>query len=237
MSGIAYTLLVPLISAISLFHGITPGNPATYHVGYSGTMAPDKIIQDQGWLEAESITAFGQPWEKDSGQKTCVKALHNGHELFFLWHARDTTLTVNPGATEESALEKEDRVEIYFSANLALDDYYCLEIDPLGRVLDYQAKFYRKFDNSWKLEGLRVESQVGSAGYLIGLAIPLDTLSALMETDLNKPFYVGLYRADLNMESGVIHEKWISWIDPHSSSPDFHVPETFGTFQLKMNSF
>jgi hypothetical protein len=150
-----------------------------------------------------------------------------------LLHARDTTRTVNPDVKEERELEKEDRVEIYFSDNLALDNYYCIEVDPFGRVLDYKAVFYREFDYSWNLDGLRVESQVTSAGYLIALAIPLKTLSAHMDINLNRPFHVGLYRADLKVESGVIQEKWISWIDPNSTHPDFHVPETFGTFLLE----
>jgi len=40
-----------------------------------------------------------------------------------------------------------DRVELFFAKQAALNDYWCIEIDPSGRVHDYHAKHCRKFDS------------------------------------------------------------------------------------------
>ena len=61
-----------------------------------------------------------------------------------------------------------DRVEIFFRRDEMLDPYYCLEMDPLGRVLDYKANFYRKFDYEWQWPGnnpLIIRSEYTESGY------------------------------------------------------------------------
>ena len=50
-------------------------------------------------------------------------------------------------------MAKEDRVELFFSNLTTLSEYYCIEIDPLGRILDYSAKHNRKFDENWDVKG------------------------------------------------------------------------------------
>jgi hypothetical protein len=60
MSLIVVAFLVPPFALISLFDDIPPGYPASYRVRSEGSMKAEKIICDQSWLEAESITAFGK---------------------------------------------------------------------------------------------------------------------------------------------------------------------------------
>ena len=46
-------------------------------------------------------------------------------------------------------------MEVFFARDAALSRYFCVELDPLGRVHDYAASLYRKFDSSWNCPGLR----------------------------------------------------------------------------------
>ena len=57
---------------------------------------------------------------------------------------------------QESDVEAEDRVEIFFSASKDMGQYYCMEIDPSGHVMDYSASYYRKFDYEWNFKSLEI---------------------------------------------------------------------------------
>jgi hypothetical protein len=44
----------------------------------------------------------------------------------------------------------------------------------------------------------------------------------------------GLFRADyFHGKKNQIEERWISWINPKTENPDFHVPAAFGLFLRK----
>ena len=125
--------------------------------------------------------------------------------------------------------------EIFFRIDEKLNPYYCLEIDPLGRVLDYRGNFHRKFDRdwSWPEKGLQVKTHRSEDGYTLELAIAkasLEQLGLLRSHTLQ----AGLYRADcFPGKNGPRDFKWISWIRPESPSPDFHIPSSFGELRLE----
>lgn len=128
-----------------------------------------------------------------------------------------------------------DRVEMFLTADDRLNHYYCLEIDAKGRVFDYAAAFYRKFQELWQWpdEQLRVNSRQSSDGYSVLYSVSLSSLSQL---DLlnNNELRVGLYRGRC-MEINFDHEQmqWASWVEPDSEKPDFHIPSSFGIFRLE----
>lgn len=128
-----------------------------------------------------------------------------------------------------------DRVEMFLTADEKLDTYYCLEIDPTGRVFDYAASFYRKFRESWQWPDnqLHVKSHRSEVGYSILYSI---SLRSLIELKLlkNNELRVGLYRGRC-MEIDLENEKmqWASWVKPDSEEPDFHIPSSFGVFRLE----
>lgn len=114
-----------------------------------------------------------------------------------------------------------------------MKEYYCIEIDSQGRILDYKASFYRQFDYTWKLKGLKTTGEKSANGYRIDIALPLKYLLNNYQDHKIISFYVGLFRADLNVGMNrKINEHWISWINPKTEEPDFHVPSALGRFQL-----
>jgi hypothetical protein len=128
-----------------------------------------------------------------------------------------------------------DRVEIFFKSDDRLDPYYCLEMDPLGRVLDYRASFYRKFEYNWQWPGsnqLQIKSDYTDQGYTIEGSI---TMASLKELNLlkNNELQAGLFRGEcLKMRDPESTFSWISWIKPESVRPDFHIPSSFAVIKL-----
>ncbi len=128
-----------------------------------------------------------------------------------------------------------DRVEIFFRSDDRLDPYYCLEMDPLGRVLDYRASFYRKFEYEWQWPGrnqLQIKSNYAHSGYIVEGSI---TMASLKELNLlnNNELQAGLFRGEcLKVRDPESSFSWISWIKPESVRPDFHIPSSFGVIKL-----
>ena len=188
-------------------------------------------MSEKNWKDANVLSDFCLPWDKKFAQETQFKATFDESYLYFLFYSKDSNLVVLENISEEQDIAKEDRIEIYLSASESLDEYFCFEVDPYGRVLDYKAKFYRKFDRKWNINQLIVESKITDDGFNTAMAIPLKALKE-MNIDISKHFYVGLFRADLENSSSGLKENWISWVEPKTSEPDFHVPEALGLFSL-----
>lgn len=126
-----------------------------------------------------------------------------------------------------------ERVEIFFRSDDKMNPYYCLEMDPHGRVLDYKAHFYRKFQRNWKWpESLMIQTVITNEWYSVQGQI---SLNVLKELNLLKgqEIQIGLFRGHctkINEQKGFI--KWISWIDSKTKTADFHVPSSFGLLKL-----
>jgi hypothetical protein len=128
-----------------------------------------------------------------------------------------------------------DRVEIFFKSDDRLDPYYCLEMDPLGRILDYRASFYRKFEYEWQWPGnnqLQIHSNFTEQGYRVEGSITLASLNDLNLLNDNI-LQAGLFRGEcLKVRDPDSAFAWISWVKPDSPRPDFHIPSSFGVIQL-----
>ena len=191
------------------------------------------------------------------------------------------TLVVLDKLRDKADVVFEDRVEMFFSRDPRMADYYCLEIDSRGRVYDYRASYYRKFDPTWRCKGLETAAlrfdQSGKRGqapfvrstlravpangacplergYVVEGRIPRATLAemGLPRLEPGAKVLCGLYRAEFSHDrSGkpvahreTIHnqgrkldgpppiEDWISWIDPKTPEPDFHVPSSLGWLEI-----
>jgi hypothetical protein len=126
-------------------------------------------------------------------------------------------------------------VEIFFSTDPELSSYYCIEVDSLGRVFDYHAKYYRIFDAKWKWPSGEsiVQAQQNDSGYSVTGMISMTSLKKLGLLK-NDTLMCGLYRGKcMEVNPSKENMKWISWINPGTPTPDFHLPSSFGTFQLK----
>jgi|WetSurSiteA1Bulk_404760.scaffolds.fasta_scaffold03225_6 hypothetical protein len=128
-----------------------------------------------------------------------------------------------------------DRVEIFFRADDQLNPYYCLEMDPLGRLLDYKARFYRQFEYDWQWPGSRnisVKSGPTASGYFVEGMITLESLKKLHLLN-NNALQAGLFRGQcIRLPDPEAEFRWISWIRPESENPDFHIPSAFGIIKL-----
>jgi hypothetical protein len=113
--------------------------------------------------------------------------------------------------------------------------YYCLELDPNGRVLDYKAEYYRKFNTewSWPTGQLVVKASRKAEDYKVEVAIRKESLRGLGVLKGSK-LEAGLYRGDcLSLNGDQASMSWISWMNPKSETPDFHIPSSFGCLILE----
>jgi hypothetical protein len=195
----------------------------------------DGNLEESDWLKANLEVGFTFPWEERSVPLTEFRAFVNDKHFYFSFNVHDSEVIFDEEFTNESALDREDRVEFYFTPDETLKKYFCIEIDPLGRVHDYIASYYRRFDSSWDCSGIITAGRLTERGYTIEGKIPLKTLDELGLPSFNseKPLVTGIFRAVFKYGlDNKIGEHWISWIDPKTRKPDFHVSSSFGCLQI-----
>jgi hypothetical protein len=192
----------------------------------------DGSLDEPVWATARRIRSFSSPWAADLPVQTEFLSFVSDENLYFAFRVEDSDLVILDGE-EEELVARGDRIELFFSRNLSLEDYFCVEIDPRGRVFDYRGSYYRQFDNSWSLPGLETAGRITRQGYIVEGAIPLASfdLMGLPLADRESVIRFGLYRAEFS-EVPVHREEWISWIRPDSETPDFHIPSSFGCLKL-----
>jgi len=209
----------------------------TYTVRRRMGSSPPELTASASILnDAEELTDFVYPWETGKPVASMkFKAMYDDQWLYWLFQVEDEDIKIHVDKNEKEEVVYSDRVELFFTTDEALSSYYCLEIDPLARVFDYRGSHYRKFNTSWNWpEGhLNVYAQRSNIGYSVTGMISIESLKKL---DLlkNAMLRCGLYRGkcmEINLEKEAM--KWISWIDPKSASPDFHIPSSFGTLRLE----
>ncbi|MDR3111508.1 MAG: hypothetical protein LBU65_17695, partial [Planctomycetaceae bacterium] len=77
-----------------------------------------------------------------------------------------------------------------------------------------------------------VVSKIVPGGYQVEGSIPLRFLNDFVQKD--GTIYFGTYRAEFSKaQDGILVMNWLTWIDPQTAEPDFHVPSSLG--KLKMS--
>jgi hypothetical protein len=192
-----------------------------------------KMNNDSFWQKGKALTSFILPWDKDNPPSTIFRALHDTKNFFFRFDVIDTDIHVNKETNDKMAVLSSDRVEIFFRSDRGMKLYYGLEMDPSGRVMDYKAEYYRKFDYNWKWEGITIRSKYTLNGYRVWGSIPLVSLRNMKLLSDNK-IQAGLFRGRcINASPDEPVFKWISWVKPDSETPDFHIPSAFGELKLQ----
>jgi hypothetical protein len=195
----------------------------------------DGQLVEPAWTRAERQSAFVYPWSTGTAPATAFRAVADAERLYFSFEVSDTDVVAVKDFADESTVDKEDRVEIFFAQDAALSRYFCVEIDPLGRVHDYAASYYRKFDSGWNCPGLRAGGKITPAGYTVEASIPLQTLSDFLGRSVSQGsiLRVGLFRAEFRQGAlGKADDNWLSWIKPTASKPDFHLPSAFADWRV-----
>lgn len=193
------------------------------------------VLDEPAWAEANVERGFSFPWLDQPAPATEFRACCDDEFFYFAFKVHDEDIVVDEHAEGTDVVIAEDRVELFFARDEALAEYFCLEIDPLGRVHDYVASYYRKFDRSWRCEGLRVGTSPLEQGYVVEGAIPLATLKSLglPAMRVGNELLVGVFRAEFSHGPGPDPiENWISWVHPKTEQPDFHVPGAMGCFRV-----
>ena len=113
----------------------------------------DGRLDEPEWSRANVERHFTFPWKKAETPATEFMAFCDDQYLYFAFHAEDADIVVLDKLRDKEDIMFEDRVEIFFSRDPQMHDYFGLEIDSRGRVFDYRAKYYRQFDVKWHCEG------------------------------------------------------------------------------------
>ena len=166
------------------------------------------------------IDGLHAPWD-GLEDDTVFRCFSDEGSFMFFFEVTDSTLTCSEDFHGEATVELEDRVEIFFSPKPSMENYWCAEIDPLGRVLDYSGHYYRDIDYGWNFRSLRLIGQLTKNGYIVAGKVSKAELREL-GCDLEGGFWMGVFRADYRSDLSV---NWYSAVSTDDISPDFHKPD------------
>jgi hypothetical protein len=241
----------------SLDRSHTQYSSTTYRAVYlpHANIRIDGRLDEPEWSRANVERHFTFPWKKADAPPTEFKALCDDQYLYFAFRAEDADIVVYDKLRDKMDVVFEDRVEMFFSCDPRMEKYYNLEIDSRGRTLDCRNSYYRKSDPTWSCKGLETAGVRLDKGYAVEGRIPLVTLveMGLPKLKPGERILCGLYRAEFShdrsgkpvVQKETIHnrgrrppegpppiEEWMSWIDPKTPEPDFHVPASLGWLEI-----
>ncbi len=198
-------------------------NIKTYSVKFDADLALDA---------GELLDDFSFPWLDRPCPRTEFQAVWNEAALRFRFDVDDDDVVAFEGVDQDESVLGSDRVELFFATDRNLDQtYFGAEMDPRGWVYDYSARYYRQFDPSWTFTGLECRGEKRGDGYSVEGTIELESLRS-MNCLNGKAIIAGIYRGEFSHGVDGIVQDWISWVDPKTEKPDFHVPSSFGRFLL-----
>lgn len=194
------------------------------------------------WDNVRAIDGnFHFPWSAKVSPRTIFKACQDGKNFYFSFIVYDKEILYDEKWNGERTVDNEDRVELFFaSADAGIDmpgdngmpKYYATEIDPMGRVHDYSMIYYRNIDSEWNMEGLKTSAKIEKDKYIVEGSVPIATLKNLGLMSKDNRMRVGVYRAEFSRKGKTIEMEWISWVDPKTKNPDYHVDSSFGEFRF-----
>ncbi len=175
----------------------------------------DGLLDASEWEKANVETRFSFPWEDRAAPRTEFRALFDEGVVFCAFRVDDDDVVLVEDFRSKDDVAYEDRVEMFFALDEKLAEYFGLEMDPLGRVLDYRASHYRKLDFSWTFPGLKVAGTQTGGGYAVDGMIPLASLKSLGFLRLASLLDPSLASTAPSSGTGrAAVEGWMSWVDP-----------------------
>lgn len=187
------------------------------------------------WKKAEILKDFSSPWDDQFPVNMVFKSLWDTENLYFCFIVYDDSIYIDKTDNTKSSINNSDRVELFFAKDNNLNPYYCFEIDTESRIMDFIAYPEKNLDFSWSWpqEDICVKSSVEKDKYTVEGLISLQSLKhfGLIE---NNSIKTGLYRAKYNLEDdGIYKPTWITWINPQTQEPNFHINSSFGNLFLE----
>jgi hypothetical protein len=209
---------------------------------YTVKRIPKNVLEITGrgdnkaWQKATVLTDFIYPWQPEKAPATSFSALWDGEWLYCLYQATDDSIITPVIKNNKMDAGVSDRVEIFMTPDTSLTPYYyCLEMDPTGRTLDYRASFYRKMDYTWSWPAKQyfIKTSTTNTGYIVETAISIQSLNELGLLQKQR-LLAGLFRAERKTAQGSYNSfHWISWVKPNAAQPDFHISSAFGVLVLE----
>ena len=188
------------------------------------------------WDNALVLRDFSSPWHVQDVDDIEFRAVHDGENLFVSYRVNDSSLRIDTKDDSKKSVDNSDRVELFLRSDKHLDPYYCLEIDPLGRVQDFIARPNRQFDYNWNWpkEDMTIKSYITATCFTVEVAISILSLKKFELIQKDGTIEAGIYRAKYNQQSnGQFEPTWITWVDPKTETPNFHIASSFGKLKLE----
>ena len=214
-------------------------NTPVYNVKKATEVTLSGNVDDPQWNVANNLTDFKSPWDNKPVDPISFKALYDEEYLYFSFVVADNEVYTDLKDDSKESIAQSDRVELFLRSDYLLDPYYCLEIDTQPRVMDFIARPNRDFDLgwSWPAAGIEVKSAIDEQKFSVEGKLSLASLKALNLLKQDEDGYyleVGVYRAKYTRETtGQNKATWITWIDPQTEYPEFHIKDSFGVFRLE----
>jgi len=233
---VCFAFLLGALGLASTWRVEADGCARTYDVTPVGPAAPrvDGVLGEDEWPADQWESGLSFPWRERAAPPTSFAVRADGGALYFAFRVADEDVVIIDGpAEDESLVARGDRVELFFARDPELNEYYSIEIDPRGRVLDYRGRYYRQFENGWDCPGLEVAARERRGGYDVEGRLAAAALEAMgLGSWPESPLLAGVFRGEFSHREGAPpHESWISWVEPDVPEPDFHVPSAFGCFR------
>lgn len=187
------------------------------------------------WQRANILNNFCSPWQSITNSETEFKALWNTDYLFFCFEVWDHSIHIDNTDNTYKSINESDRVELFFRKNTSMMPYYCLEIDPTPRVMDFKALPNKNFNFQWNWpkSDITTTSDIDNTGYKISGKISIASLNALNLIQ-NGKIETGIFRAKYYKTNDSTYKPvWITWVDPKTKVPNFHTPDSFGVLKLE----
>ena len=182
------------------------------------------------WKTTPLIIGLVEPWLGSQRDSTRFYACRDAEFLYLLFDVTEESLYYSI-AEEERSVDNSDRIEFFICKDSLMHEYYCMEITPHGKVMDYKAEYYRKFDYEWTFDTLVLGTDIDDRKYYIEAAIPIKWLKRMGLISDDSSIIFGVFRADfIEGEKSMIN--WYTWIDPSTRNPEFHVPAALGRLIL-----
>lgn len=178
----------------------------------------ETVLDAPVWKTVKSHVGFYAPWSGKTANNV-FQCYFSDHYFYFRFIIEDSTLLLKKPFTKKLDVTAEDRAEIFLSATPDLKQYYCAEMDPQGKVLDYSAQFQRKFNYSWSFETLQLKTRQTKNGYMVAGRWSLKEWQKLGIHPNH--FYMGVFSADFYFPEEVI---WFSLLKVNREKADFHIP-------------
>jgi len=185
------------------------------------------------WDKAITLSDLTAPWDERLSFTNHFRALHDKNNIYFAFTVEDDDLYLEQNYDdEESNAVRSDRVELFFRQADQSSPYYSLEMDADGRLFDSKAVFNQGIDESWDVDtnGFNTQTTMTDSGYILEGVIAKKVLHELGLISSDGIILTGIYRANYHSDTSKV--EWITWVNPQTEKPNFHILFSFGKMVL-----